>query len=101
MITPSAAYLAKVRLTLRLQSTTFDGEIEDYIVACWADLVQLGVLESKATDETDGLVLGAVRAYVRWRFTNDPVLAERSRDDYYYMRDEMRLRADYTEEVAT
>ncbi len=101
MITPTEVYLAKVRTTLRLQTTAFDDEITDYIMACREDLVQLGVLENKVTDEADGLVLGAVRAYVRWRFSSDAVLAERSKSDYYDMRDEMRLRYDYTEEVAT
>ena len=38
---------------------------------------------------------------MRWRFSSDAVLAERSKSDYYDMRDEMRLRYDYTEEVAT
>ena len=94
----STEYLAKVRRAVRRNSSTdVDAELNDIIDECRKDLQSLGVLESKTTDETDSLILGAVRCFARWKFglTNEDAAA--NREDYYTARDELRRKAEYTE----
>ena len=95
-------YLAKIKRAVRVVSTASDISIEltDLIEECRADLVQLGVLSTKANDETDPLVLGAVRSFVRWKFAQDEKEALWNMADYMTQRDEMRRREDYTVEAA-
>lgn len=91
-------YLAKIKRAVRVVSTASDISIEltDLIEECRADLVQLGVLFTKANDEEDPLVLGAVRSFVRWKFAQDEKEALWNMQDYLTQRDEMRRRTSYT-----
>lgn len=94
-----AAYLTKVRRGVRrVASTDVDADLTDIIEECRLDLQQLGVLKAKTDDETDSLILGAVRSFARWKFglSNDD--AEKNRDDYLMQRDELRRRVGYTTE---
>lgn len=94
-----AAYLEKIRRAVRRNtSTDVDEELTDIIEECRLDLRQLGVLQTKAEDETDGLILGAVRCFARWKFGLSNEDAEANRDDYMMLRDELRRRVDYTTE---
>ncbi len=95
-------YLAKIKRAVRVVSTAEDitQELTDLIEECRADLVQLGVLSTKANDETDVLVLGAVRSFVRWKFAQDEKEALWNMQDYLTQRDEMRRRTTYTVEAA-
>ena len=96
----SAAYLAKIRRAVRRNTDTdVDAELTDIIEEYRLDLHQLGVLESKATDETDSLILGAVRCFARWKFGLSNEDAEANREDYMMLRDELRRRTDYITEV--
>lgn len=96
----SAAYLTKIRRAVRRNtSTDVDAELTDIIEECRLDLKQLGVRLDAVTDETDGLILGAVRSFARWKFGLSNEDADKNRDDYMMMRDELRRRSDYTEEV--
>ena len=92
-----ASYLTKVRYSVRHNSgnATLDTELTDIIEECRLDLQKVGVISSKTTDETDYLILGAVRCYVRWKFglSNDD--SEANREDYYMLRDELRRSRDY------
>lgn len=93
----SADYLSKIRRAVRRNtSTDVDAELTDIIEECRLDLQQLGVLKAKVEDETDSLILGAVRSFTRWKFglANDD--ADKNRDDYMLQRDELRRRTDYT-----
>ena len=93
----TADYLTKIRRAVRRNtSTDVDAELTDIIEECRLDLQQLGVLKAKVEDETDSLILGAVRSFTRWKFglANDD--ADKNRDDYMLQRDELRRRTDYT-----
>lgn len=95
----SADYLAKTRRAVRRNtSTDVDAELTDIIEECRLDLQQLGVLKAKAEDETDSLILGAVRSFARWKFGLSNEDADKNREDYMLQRDELRRRSDYTEE---
>jgi hypothetical protein len=93
----SAGYLAKMQRAVRIKTATADvtAELTDLVEECRADLQSLGVLESKATDETDSLILGAVRCFVRWKMAPDAVEAEANREDYMTSKDELRRKRDY------
>lgn len=92
----SEEYLAKLRRAVRRgKNTEVDAELTDIIEECRRDLVTLGVFEMRVRDETDPLILGAVRCYVRWKFgvNNDEAVA--NREDYMQLRDEIRKRVGY------
>ena len=95
----SADYLAKIRRAVRRNtSADVDAELTDIIEECRLDLQQLGVLKAKAEDETDSLILGAVRSFARWKFGLSNEDADKNREDYMLQRDELRRRTDYTTE---
>jgi hypothetical protein len=95
----SCNYLAKIRRAVRRNtSTDVDTELTDIIEECRLDLQQLGVLKAKAEDETDSLILGAVRSFARWKFGLSNEDADKNREDYMLQRDELRRRTDYTTE---
>ncbi len=92
----SPEYLAKIRRAIRhSQNDEIDAELTDIIEECRLDLQQLGVLKSKTEDETDSLILGAVRCFARWKFAPTLEDAEANKNDYMIMRDELRRRVRY------
>ena len=92
----SAAYLDKVRRSLRRgQSEEVDAELTDLVEECRLDLICLGILREKAEDETDPLILGAVRCFVRWKFGLNNEDAAPNREDYMQLRDEIRKKVAY------
>jgi len=96
----SCNYLAKIRRAVRRNtSTDVDTELTDIIEECRLDLRQLGVLKAKTEDESDSLILGAVRSFARWKFGLSNEDAAANREDYMMLRDELRRRTDYTEEA--
>lgn len=92
----SVEYLAKIRRAVRRgQNNDTDAELTDLIEECRADLTGLGVLSEKAEDESDPLILGAVRCFVRWKFGLSNEEAAPNREDYMQLRDELRKRVEY------
>lgn len=92
----TADYLAKIRRGVRItQDDDFDEELKDIIEECRQDLVQLGVIEEKANDESDPVILGLIRCFARWKFPIDEKAAELNRGDYMILRDEIRRRLEY------
>jgi hypothetical protein len=93
----SAGYLAKLQRAVRIKTLTADAsaELTDLIEECRRDMEHLGVLAVKTTDETDSLILGAVRCYVRWKMAQTPEDEAGNRMDYAQMRDELRRHRDY------
>lgn len=84
-------YLASVRHSVRLSSTVHDVELTDLINAARADLVLGGVLEVKAQDETDPLILRAVATYVKAEFGLDNEDSEKYRASYKEQRNGLTL----------
>ncbi len=95
----SAGYLAKLQRAVRIKTATADvtAELTDLIEEARRDLESLGVLASKTTDETDVLVLGAIRCFVRWKMAQTPEEETGNMRDYMTMRDELRRKGAYTE----
>jgi hypothetical protein len=92
----SPAYLTKIRRAVRHNtSADVDAELTDIIEECRLDLQSVGVVPAKAIDETDSLILGAVRSFARWKFglSNDD--SEKNKADYHDQKDELRRKRDY------
>lgn len=88
----SEGYLDKVRFAVRRTAgnAPVDAELTALIEQCRADLTRAGVPFLRACSEDDPLVLGAVRCFVRWQFGIDGDNAERNREDYQLMLDNLR-----------
>lgn len=92
-----ASYLTKIKRAVRTTSTAADisTELTDLVEECRADLAKLGVLSAKTTDETDVLILSAVKSYVRWKFAAEEREANWNMNEYMAQRDELRKNRDY------
>ena len=87
----SSEYLDKVRYGVRRNaSVAVNSELTDIIEQCRADLIRMGVAAETAGDENNPLVLGCQRAFARWQFGINGDEAERNRDDYFRMANELR-----------
>ena len=87
----SSEYLDKVRYGVRRNaSTAVNSELTDIIEQCRADLIRMGVATETAEDESNPLVLGCQRAFARWQFGINGDEAERNREDYFRMANELR-----------
>jgi hypothetical protein len=90
------SFLAKIRRSVRRNtSTDVDAELTDIIAECREDLLSIGIVADKANSETDSLILGAVRCFARWKFGLSNEDADKNRDDYMQLRDELRRKGDY------
>ena len=87
----SEEYLKKVRFAVRRNaSEQVDSELKDIIEQCREDLIRVGVPKEVANNEENKLVLGCQRAFARWQFGINGDDAERNREDYRLMADELR-----------
>lgn len=95
----SHVYLEKIKRAVRIKASSADIvlELTDIIEECRADLEGLGVSSIRASDETDSLILGAVRCFARWKMAADNAEGAANREDYMLMRDEIRRKSKYTE----
>lgn len=93
-VTPE--YLARIRRAVRQETDNdVDEELTDLIEECRLDLISSKVLAIKVEDESDKLILGAIRCFVRWKFGLSNDEAAGNRDDYMQLRDTLRNRRDY------
>ena len=93
----SPEYLSKLLRAARIRNANSDiqAEVTDLCEEARLDLEMLGVLPDKSTDETDPLILGAVRSFVRWKMAADEKEANFNMNDYMLQRDELRRRGAY------
>ena len=89
------SYLESVRKYMRLTNTAHDSEIKDLINAARADLVLGGVIEEKANDESDPLILRAVATFVKAEFGLDNDDSEKYRAAYKEQRNALTLSDSY------
>ena len=67
----TAAFLAKVKLALRVNFTNFDTQITDLIEEAILDLTATADIKPFTTSDADALQTGAVISYVAYRWFND------------------------------
>ena len=87
--------LEKVKLALRIKNNKLDDDITDLIDACKIDLSISGV---KKIDETDALVIQAVKLYCKANFGLDNKDSEKYQKSYDMLKNSMALRGDYNVE---
>jgi hypothetical protein len=86
--------LEKVKKDLRIVHTMMDGDIQDNINACLLDLERVGVT---LIDDTDALIVKAIKLYCRWQY-NFENQADRYMQAYSALRDALSLCGDYRSE---
>ena len=88
----SENYLNKIRFAVRTVSTDANvvQEITDIIEECRADMINKGVDEAIANDETNYSTLGCVRSFARSRFGIDTADIATNMADYRLQVDELR-----------
>ncbi|MEE1162939.1 MAG: DNA-packaging protein [Lachnospiraceae bacterium] len=64
----SSAFLGKVKLALRISSTSFDSQISDLIEEAILDLTTTADIRTFTTDNADAVQTGAVIAYVSYKW---------------------------------
>lgn len=87
--------LEKVKLALRIKNNKLDDDITDLIDACKIDLSISGV---KKIDETDALVIQAVKLYCKANFGLDNKDSEKYQKSYDMLKNSMSLCGDYNVE---
>ena len=84
--------LNKVKLAIRVSHTKQDGDITDTIEACLADLQVHGIVYA---DDTDPLVLNAVKLYCKSLYTDDTAKAADYMSRYTALRDCLKVAEGY------
>lgn len=96
MAAVSDDYAARLTRALRRNASAgVTEEIKQLAAECRADMERLGILQSKAEDETDGLIYGAVRDFCKWRFGLGNPDADRYMQMYQSRVDELRSSEGY------
>ena len=67
----STTFLAKVKLALRISSTSFDSQIKDLIEEAILDMTTTADIATFTTDNADAVQAGAVIAYVSYKWYSD------------------------------
>jgi len=84
--------LDSVKLSLRIKNTAFDTEILELIDAAKLDL---GISGVEKIDELDGLIIHAIKTYVKANFGWDNPDAERLQESYLMLKQHLSLSGDY------
>lgn len=88
--------LAKVKLALRITTTSFDSEITDLINACLSDLGIAGVTED---DTTDALLIRAICTFCKFNFgdANGVEEYDRLKSSYDEQKAQLQMATGYTD----
>jgi hypothetical protein len=90
----SGDYLKKIRIAIRRysdMSADLTIDLQGTIEECRADLIRLGLLEATVNDETDLMILDAVKRYARYAFEPvDSPAREKLWEEYRLKADELR-----------
>lgn len=84
--------LEKIKQSLRIKSTSFDLEIEDLIQSALLDLSMSGV---KKLNETDPLIIQAVKTYCKANFGLDNKDSDKYQKSYDMLKAHLSLCGDY------
>ena len=79
--------LNKVKAFIRISHTKLDSEISDNIAGCLADLQLHGIVYK---DDTDPLILNAVKLYCKSLYIEDPAKAAEYQRRYTSLRDSLK-----------
>lgn len=84
--------LSKVKAFIRISHSKLDGDIQDSIDSCLADLRNHGIIHK---DDTDPLILNAVKLYCKSFYTDDTAKAAEYLSRYTALRDSLKAAEGY------
>ena len=88
----ATAILDKVKLAIRISHTKLDTDIQDNITGCLTDLQVHGI---KYADESDPLILNAVKLWCKSIYTDDTAKAAEYMARYVALRDCLKAAEGY------
>ena len=90
--------LEKVKLALRISHNYLDEDISDTISIARAELIRSGVLEEKANDDEDSLIVSAIKTYCLFVYSSDNTRVEGYRASWEYQLECLRKTSGYMKE---
>lgn len=87
--------LEKMKIALRIKSDNLNEEIASVINSARQELIRAGVDSEKAQDETDDLIISAIRAYVLSWYCVDDKQQERYQRSFETQLDNLRKSTGY------
>ena len=92
--------LLKIKTALRISHSALDDDLVDNIAACLADLKVCGVQVPTPDDpqETDPLILNALKLYCRKEYTDDPGKAAEYQKRYDALKSCLMMASEYSGE---
>lgn len=89
----------KCKTALRISHTVLDGEITDQIATARLEMVRVGISSSKANDDSDALIVSAIKTYVLSRMANSEEDREGYEKSWLYQLDNLRKSRAYNTEA--
>lgn len=89
----------KCKTALRINHTVLDGEINDQIATARLEMVRVGISSSKANDDSDALIVSAIKTYVLSRMANSEEDREGYEKSWLYQLDNLRKSRAYNTEA--
>lgn len=90
--------LSKIKTSLRISHTALDEDVSDTIAACLTDLGVCGV-QDPGEQETDPLILNAVKLYCKAEYTDDTAKAAAYLERYNALKSCLMMAGGYREEA--
>lgn len=87
--------LEKVKLALRISHTALDEDILGTITVAQNELIRAGVDSSKAMDETDSLIVQAIKTFCQGIYDANDKVREAYMESFKYQMDNLRKSSDY------
>ena len=94
--------LVKVKNNLRISHNALDDDLSDTVAACLRDLEIYGIQVPTPDDpqETDPLILNAIKLYTKAETTDDPTKAAAYRERYNALKSCLGMAGEYKEGAA-
>lgn len=93
------ALIDQVKKRLRIKHNSLNDDIQANIDAAKKEMIRNGILEAKANDETDPLIVQAVKTYCQANFTDNTSDMEKYFASWQYQLDCIRKTEAYTKEA--
>ena len=90
--------LDKVKLALRISHNYLDDDIADTISTARAEMIRSGILEEKADDDNDSLIVAAIKTYCLYVYSSDNARIEGYRLSWEYQLECLRKTQGYMKE---
>ena len=93
--------LGRIKVALRITHDFLDDDINDTISSARAEMIRSGVLEEKANDDGDMLIVSAIKTYCLSVYCSDTQKADGYRKSWEYQLECLRKSIGYTKEGDT